>query len=37
MNDVGNIPVSFSTICDDYLSSLLLYGEDKFDDTKYRK
>ena len=33
MNDLGNIPVSFSTVsCN--LINLLLYGDDNFDGTK---
>ena len=30
MNDLENIPNSFSTVSDSYLISLLLYGNDKF-------
>ena len=37
MNDLENIPISFSTVSDNNLISLLLYGDDKFDDTKSRK
>ena len=37
MNDLENISISFSTFSDNNLSSLLLYGDDKFDDTKNRK
>ena len=31
MNDLGNIPISFSTVNDNNLISLLLYGDDNFD------
>ena len=37
MNDLENISVSFSTFSDNNLISLLLYGDDKFDDTENRK
>ena len=37
MNDLENIPISFSMVNDNSLISLLLYGDDKFDDTKNRK
>ena len=37
MNDLEIIPISFSTISDSYLISLLLYVDDKFDDAKNRK
>ena len=32
MNDLENIPNSFSTVSDSYLISLLLYGNDQFND-----
>ena len=34
MNDLENIPNSFSTVSDSCLISLLLYGNDKFNDTE---
>ena len=34
MNDLENILISFSAVIDD---NLILYGDDKFDDTKNRK
>ena len=34
MNDLENIPISFSTVSDKKAISLLLYGDDKFEDTK---
>ena len=37
MNDLENIPISFSKVSDNNLISLLLHGDDKFDDTKNRK
>ena len=37
MNDLEKIPISFFMVSDDNLISLLLYGDDKFDDTKSRK
>ena len=37
MNDLGNIPISFSTVSDTNPVSLLLYGDDKFDNAKNRK
>ena len=37
MNDLEKIPTSFSPVSDNNLISLLLYGDDKFDDTKNRK
>ena len=37
MNDLENVPISFSMASDNNLISLLLYGGDKVDDTKYRK
>ena len=37
MNDLENIPISFSTVSDDNLIGLLSYGNDKFDDTKNKK
>ena len=37
MNDLGNIPISFSRISNNNLISLLLYGDDNFDDAKNRK
>ena len=37
MNDLEIIPISFSTISDSDLISLLLYVDDKFDDAKNRK
>ena len=37
MNDLENIPISFSTVSDDNLIGLLSYGDDKFDDTKDKK
>ena len=36
MNDLENIPISFPMITDNNLISFLLYGNDKFDDTKNR-
>ena len=36
MNDLENIPISFSKVSDNNLISLLLHGDDKFD-TKNRK
>ena len=37
MNDLENIPIFISTFRDSNLISLLLYGDDKFDNTKNRK
>ena len=37
MNDLENIPISFSTVSYTNLISLLLYSDDKFSDTKNRK
>ena len=37
MNDLENIPISFSTVSDNNLISLLLYGNEKLDDTKNQK
>ena len=37
MHDLENIPISFFTVRDKNLISLLLYGDDKFDDAKNRK
>ena len=37
MNDLGNISISFSTVSDTNPVSLLLYGDDKFDNAKNRK
>ena len=37
MNDLENIPISFSAVSDNNLINLLLYDDDKFDDTKNRK
>ena len=37
MNDLEIILIPFSTICDNNLISLLLYGDDTFDETKNRK
>ena len=37
MNDLENIPISFSKVSDNNLISLFLHGDDKFDDTKNRK
>ena len=34
MNDLENIPMSISTVSDNDLIILLLYNNDKFDDTK---
>ena len=34
MNDLENIPMSISTVSDNNLIILLLYNDDKFDDTK---
>ena len=34
MNDLENIPMSISTVSDNDLIILLLYNDDKFDDTK---
>ena len=34
MNDLANIPIFFSVVSDNNLISLLLYDDDKFDDTK---
>ena len=36
-NDLENVPISFSTVSNNNLISWLLYGDDKFDDTKNRK
>ena len=36
MNDLRNIPFSFSTVSDNSLISLLLHGDDKLHDTKNR-
>ena len=37
MNDLENILISFSTVSDNNLISLLLYGDNKVDDTKDKK
>ena len=37
MNDLENIQLSFYTVSDNNLKSLLLYGDDKFDVAKNRK
>ena len=37
MNDLENIKISFAAVSDNNLISLLLYGNDKRDDTKNRK
>ena len=37
MNDLENISIFFSTVRDNNIINLLLYGDDKFDDTKNRK
>ena len=37
MNGLENILISISTVSDKNLTSLLLYGDGKFDDTKNRK
>ena len=37
MNDLKNIPICFSTVSDNNLISLVLYGDDKLHDTKNRK
>ena len=37
MNDLENIPISFSAVSDNNLINLLLYDDDKFDDTKIEK
>ena len=37
LKDVENISISFSTVNDNSLSTLLLYGHGKVDDTKIRK
>lgn len=37
MNDLENIPISFSMISDSNVISLLLYDGDKFDDTNSQK
>ena len=37
MNDLENISISFSTISDNNLISVLLYGDDKLDGTKNQK
>ena len=37
MNDLKNIPISFSTVSNNNLISWLLYGDDKFHDTKNNK
>ena len=37
MNDLENIPISFSTVRDNNLISLFLHGNNNFDDTKNRK
>ena len=37
MNDLENIPISFSTVSYTNVISLLLYSDDKFSDTKNRK
>ena len=37
MNDLENIPISFSTASDNNLISLLLYGNERFNDTKNEK
>ena len=34
MNDLENTAISFSIVSDNNLISLLLYGDDKFNDTK---
>ena len=36
-NDLEDIPIPFFTVSEDNLISSLLYGDDKFDDTKKRK
>ena len=33
MNDLENVSISFSTVSDNNLVSLHLYGDNKFDDT----
>ena len=37
MNDLENLPISFSKVSDKNLISSLLHGDDKFNDTKNRK
>ena len=37
INDLENIRISFYTVSVNNLNSLLLYGEEKFDDTKNKK
>ena len=37
MNDLENVPISFSTVSDNNLISLLLYGNERFNDTKNKK
>ena len=37
INDFENILISFSTVSDNNLVSLLLYGDDKFNDTRLEK
>ena len=37
MNDLEIILIPFSTVCDSNLISLLLYGDDTFDETKKSK
>ena len=37
MSDLDNIHISFSTLSDNNLISLLQYGDDQFDDTKNKK
>ena len=37
MNDLENIPISFSTVVDNNQISMSLYGNDKFDNTKNQK
>ena len=37
MNDLENISICFFTVTGNNLISLLLYDDDKFDDTKNRK
>ena len=37
MSDLDNIHISFSTLSDNNLISLLQYGDDQFDDTKKKK
>ena len=37
MNDLENIPISFSTVVDNNQISMFLYGNDKFDNTKNQK